>query len=636
MTPVIQPSRYAAERHLFDLEQALEAIRDNRVPNWTSIAWPAGLDRTILGELPLEVRTRNCLEGAQLMEGEDALAVKEFLRLPNFGRKSLSDLLLKVEGFLKECVLTERSGLSQAGELSTAQATPGAWERAGELLRPLLAAVGELQEVRTLADALNPDVLLLATRMGISTAIEEITIDDIANGSPGLAATIGRRLAETLASASESELTIIQHRLLRVPPKTLDEIGLQVGVTRERIRQLQVKIEGKIQHALGNRIQIIASTLKESFGHMAEESAVEDRLADLMPTDHPIANKLLGHALIAEMGFTLDDGVYLDQEGMETLGKIRASAQRLGDDVGLVAEGHLVAELPSEDWRQFWPWLRERCGLHDLHGSLGIRDSVKARAKAAILSIGRPATREEIAGICGLDETRIGSNLSNISSGIRADKERWGLREWIDDEYEGIVAEIIQRIDEEGGTTTTKRLLQELPSKFNVSPTSVRAYMQTPKFVIRDGWISIANSSSLQLRYLDDAIDGRDGDGDPYWTFVVEARFFDGYSVTGVPPEFAKALGCAPDGGKRLRIANLPDCPGLSLRWPLASMAGASLGYLGEPLHRLGLQPGQGARVTIREPGVVDIGEEDGSPAGSPASEADAILERMMKRRRAL
>ena len=102
MTPVIQPSRYAAERHLFDLEQALEAIRDNRVPNWTSIAWPAGLDRTILGELPLEVRTRNCLEGAQLMEGEDALAVKEFLRLPNFGRKSLSDLLLKVEGFLKE------------------------------------------------------------------------------------------------------------------------------------------------------------------------------------------------------------------------------------------------------------------------------------------------------------------------------------------------------------------------------------------------------------------------------------------------------------------------------------------------------------------------------------------------------
>ena len=89
---------------------------------------------------------------------------------------------------------------------------------------------------------------------------------------------------------------------------------------------------------------------------------------------------------------------------------------------------------------------------------------------------------------------------------------------------------------------------------------SVRAYMQTPKFVIRDGWVSLANTSSIQLRDLDDVIDGRDHGGAPYWTFAVEDRFFDGYSVTGVPPEFAKALGCAPDAGERVRIDNLPGC----------------------------------------------------------------------------
>ena len=145
-------------------------------------------------------------------------------------------------------------------------------------------------------------------------------------------------------------------------------------------------------------------------------------------------------------------------------------ARRLADDVGLVDEQQLIASLPNEGWRRFWPWVRERCGLHDLFGSLGIRDSGKARAKAALISIGRPATREEIARICGFGENKAGSHLSVIPSVVKADKDRWGLEDWVDDEYEGIVGEIIQRIEEDGGATTTERLLTELPGTFGVSP----------------------------------------------------------------------------------------------------------------------------------------------------------------------
>ena len=46
---------------------------------------------------------------------------------------------------------------------------------------------------------------------------------------------------------------------------------------------------------------------------------------------------------------------------------------------------------------------------------------------------------------------------------MRADKNRWGLAEWIDDEYEGIAAEIVQRIEEDGGATRLERLIDELP-----------------------------------------------------------------------------------------------------------------------------------------------------------------------------
>ena len=583
------------------------------------------------------------------MEGDSPLTVRRFLVLPNFGRTSLKDLLYTVESYLNECVRIGNTDAQEGGEpnertpaapnesatpTTSAQAPRGTWESAGRLLGPLLATATELHGTKTFADALNPELMRLAGRMGIAGTIGALTIDQLAKGTSGLASVTLARLALTIDSASETECTIIDHRLLRTPPTTLEEVGSQVGVTRERIRQVQARIERKIHAALGRGLRIIAATLKEPLGHVVSQNQLEGRIEELLPIDRDLATRLFRRALLNEMGFTLNDGVYLDERATEQLKRIRASVRGLADDVGLVDEQRLVASLPSEEWRQWWPWVRERCGLHDLFGALGIRDSGKARAKAALISIGRPATREEIARMCGFGENKTGSHLSVIPSVVKADKDRWGLKDWIDDEYDGIVGEIIQRIEEDGGATTTERLLTELPGKFGVNPMSVRAYMQTPKFVIRDGWISLANTSSIQLRDLDDVIDGRGHDGAPYWTFTVEDRFFDGYSATGVPPEFAKALGCAPEAKERVRIDNLPDCAELSIRWPLSSTTGASLGYLAEPLKHLGLEPGQRARVTIKGPCRVELSADDGNPEEPRTSEADAILERMMQRRR--
>ena len=647
-----QPSRYAAERYLSDLRDALEAIRQNRDPDPNSLAWPAGLDRSILDGLCIKVRTRNCLLQERLMEGDNPLTVQQLLRLQNFGSKSLSDLLITLEKFLRECIRTGTIASHQSNQWTgespndsvepgvptagTSETLPTPWEGAGKLLSPLLAAVAELHGAETLADVLNPEFMRLASRMGVAAKIGAIRIDDVVNGTPGLASVVSSRLMLTIEAASENERTIIEHRLLRMPPKTLEEVGSLLGVTRERIRQIQARAEGKIRVAPGRELQVIAWTLKEQFGHIALESEVERRIEELLPDDPPLVKRIFRRALITAMNYTLQDGVYLDGRAGRVVEEIRASVRRLADDVGLVDEEQLIVELPSEQWRQFWPWLRKRYGLHDLHGSLGIRDSAKARAKAALLSIGRPATRSEIAAVCGMEEARIGGHFSNIASVARADKDRWGLKEWIDDEYDGIVGEIIQRIEEDGGVTTTDRLLKELPGQFDVSASSVRTYMQTSKFAIRDGWISMANVSSLQLRHLDDVIDGRDGTDAPYWIFTVEARFFDGYSVTGVPPEFAKALGCKPDEGESVRIANLPDCRDLSIRWPLASTTGASLGYLADPLRRLGVQSGQCVRVTIRGLGLVDLAAENGRMEQSATSHADAVLSRMKNRRRTL
>ena len=648
------PSRDAAQRYRRDLRDALEVIRENSVLDMDALAWPAGLDRTILDGLPLRVRTRNCLLQARLLEGDNPLTVYELLRIANFGRKSLGDLLFTVDKFLIKCI--ESSSTDSEHEdvadddtaappqettaPATAEAAGTPWESAAMVLSPLLAAAAELHGTKTLAEALNPECLRLATRMGIATEIEGIRIDQVIEGRPGPAAAILMRLKSQLEQLTPRQSVVIEHRVLTTPPKTLVEVATRIGVTRERIRQIQANVERRIRKAFGNELRIVAGAVKEQLGHVAKESAVNRLIDELLPNDPDCTAErvkvLFRQALINKMGLTLDQGVYLDKRGLEELEEIRESTHRLADDVGLVDEQQIVASLPNEKWQQFWPWVRERIGLCNLYGALGLRNSAKARAKAALLSIGRPATRQEIGSVCGIEDGRVGAYLSNVPSVVRTDKERWGLREWIDDEYNGIVGEIIQRIKENGGTTTTEFLLKELPSKFDVSPRSVRVYMQTPKFVIRDGWISIASTSSVQLRDLDDVIDGRDDTGAPYWIFPVEARYFDGYSVVGVPPEFAKALGCTPDAGERVQIENLPDCRDLSINWRLASNTGASLGYLAEPLKILGLEPGQRARVTIKAPRLVELSAEDGNAEEAETSEADAILERMMQRRMVL
>ena len=336
------------------------------------------------------------------------------------------------------------------------------------------------------------------------------------------------------------------------------------------------------------------------------------------------------------MGLTLNGGLYTTERAEQVIGDVQIQAQELADDVGLVQERDLVTSLPDDKWQRFWPWLRRRSGLHSFYGSLALRDSAKARAKAALLSLGRPATRDEIGAVCGQERNRVGANLSNIPSVVKADRDRWGLRDWIDDEYDGIVGEIVQRIEEDGGVTTTERLLREIPTKFNVSQQSVRAYMSTPRFEIWNGSISLADPDSIHLRDLEDVVDGCDQDGAPYWTFVVDDRYFQGYSVVGLPPEFAKALGCEPDSGVDVEIQNLPDCRALSLNWRLASLTGASLGSVAEPLELLGLQSGDKARVTIATSRAVKLGFHDESSQTSASLEAEATLERILRRRRGI
>lgn len=505
---------------------------------------------------------------------------------------------------------------------------------------------------RTLGEALACDLGELIAYLRLESRLDETPVSDFTRRHT-VAEEALTALVDLWESMTALEHVILTDRILASEPLSLQEIGSKEGLSRERIRQIQRALEARLSQRRRDRADdphwmgLLVATIRHRVGPVVSESELEEQIStafsgvEVSERNAPVVS-MAEQLLRKELGYVCNDGTCLDDAASRVVDGLKKSARRIADGSGLIDERDLRDCLPESTWHQHWSALLARCGLLRLSGRLALRDTAKARTRAALISIGRPATKEEVAQRCGLSPARIGAQLSALDGVVRADKDRWGLSEWIEDEYEGIAAEIVQRIEEDGGATRLKRLLEELPRMFGVSESSVRTYVATPKFLLTDGYVSLADSSSIKLRPLNDAVDGFVADGRPYWRFRVEDRYFDGYSVSGLPPEIAKVLGCEPDGRTRVPISEPDGCKPVSANWPLASNTGANLGYLSEPLRRLGARSGQYARLVIDGPDSVSIQlealdadrEHSARPDAPPASDrARDLLERMKNRR---
>src|SRR5690606_30935274 len=67
------------------------------------------------------------------------------------------------------------------------------------------------------------------------------------------AATRSRWLAEALGELSDRERTIIAQRRLQENGATLEELGAELGVSKERIRQLETRALGKLKASMLKR-----------------------------------------------------------------------------------------------------------------------------------------------------------------------------------------------------------------------------------------------------------------------------------------------------------------------------------------------------------------------------------------------
>jgi len=479
-----------------------------------------------------------------------------------------------------------------------------------QALGRVLGAAQEFRGAQTLGEALRGDLSSLAVAVGVVGELDRAPISDIVAG-PSLAEQLVLAIADLRYSVRQSpkEHRVLEARILAADGTTLERIAEEFGLSRERIRQIEKELRRTIALNLGPLTDTIAALLAEQLAPAVSAEALDERLNAVFSTaaspDAPEEDLAAARRLVrGALAYSCAGGVCLSAEAVEVVARLRATARESADDAGLVDEARLQAALPGETWQPHWHDLIARSDLHRLSGHLALRDTAKARAKAALLEFGRPATKAELAELSGLDPKKIGGQLSVLAGVVRADKERWGLAEWIDDEYEGIPAEIIQRINEDGGSTRLDRLLDEIPRRFGVSETSVRAYVETPAFRVEHGWVSVADDAVITVGRFEDVSSGCDRNGDPYWMFPVHERYLQGFSITGVPPELVARLGCRLGGTTTATVRAPAGARDISVIWRKTSLHGPEIGRIADAL--TAIAPRQGDSVGI----VVHSGNE--------------------------
>ena len=458
-----------------------------------------GLDE--LDRLPLAIRTRNCLRRSLLQGSLGKGTVGELMRLPNFGIASLLDLMCVTEAAEAHYGSFDRSPNSAAtfGKEADETAAGGGYHSTtiadgaltSDAVELIATAAREFRGAATVGDLLRLDLSDLIAATKGDAEVDALPLDA---GTPTVSERAIKLLDTCLAQMSQTQQLVILKRVLPNVPVTLEVLGRSMGLSRERVRQLDKQVRAALEEAAGGTLGLLELIASQRLGAVTTVQDIDDVVGELLPQpddevrlDSPMVARRM---LRFELDYECREGLCLSRAAADAANDLNDVARQLVDDEGLLDLDTVRAAL-AEQWHDRLDDLIRWIGWPRVSGRIALRATVRARTKAALLKIGAPATKAELATESGLTERQVAGALANIESVARADKLRWGLSEWIDDVYEGISAEIIQRIEEDGGSTRLNRVLDELPRKFGVSENSVRAYTSTPKFVLENGWIRL-------------------------------------------------------------------------------------------------------------------------------------------------
>ncbi len=420
---------------------------------------------------------------------------------------------------------------------------------------------------------------------------------------PPTALEFGSAFGAALDGVGERERIIARTRTYARPPERLAALGDRFGVSRERARQLEVRLRKRVEEGAGDALRAAARWLRASVGEACRTDAFRETL-DALLRDVPTSRRLQAEvAIMAESGYEYLDGAVGDESFRVRVARVKLRAPDFTREAGVVREADLRWALGEAS--PHWEAMARNAGLIRIGDRLVLRDTRHARVFLALQAIGRPVRRREIAAAAGLtDNSSLSSMLSSDANFVRFTKDKWGLAKWTDEPYEGVVKAIVRRIEDGGGKARVGDLAREIPAKFEVLPATVRNYMGTRKFEVRDGWVRLARSPVAPKEALEKARDvAWTPEGLPVLRFRVGAHHLKGNSQK-VSIAVAQHLGVGIDQSRRVPFASPPGVAAASVIWRSYDPNGPEMGRMREALSACGIEAGEDACVVLAPDGL--------------------------------
>jgi len=472
-----------------------------------------------------------------------------------------------------------------------------------DAMERLLGCAVLFHGAETLADLAEIDFATLLAQSGLGASADGLELIDTAEALRS-EIQIGSDFASVLERMDERARKIAVDRTYARVPRKLAVLGDEFGVSRERARQLEVRLRRVVEEATSGAVRRAAVWLERAVGAAAAPDRFQ-RILDLLVDDAPPKWRSAAEvAVMKQGGYEHLDGVVANGVFRAMVDEARRLAPRYANEAGVIDEEGLRQEIGADGISE-WEALVRNARLFRVGGSLVIRDTRRARVFMALRAIGEASRRDVIAELAGLaDNSSLSSLLSSDPLFVRFTKDKWGLRDWTDEPYEGVVEAIVQRIEKAGGAASVASLVEEIPARFEVLPATVRNYLGTRKFEIDGDFARVAAAPAVPLKDLAEARDvAWSKDGTPALRFTVGLHHLKGNSQK-VSIAVAQHLGVGLDGSIKIPFERPEGVDDASVIWRSYDPNGPEIGRLREALLECGAQPGDEVFVLLGREGL--------------------------------
>lgn len=397
-----------------------------------------------------------------------------------------------------------------------------------------------------------------------------------------------RTVEDWLGQRDPRDAEILDRRILGDPRLTLDELGQELGVTRERARQLEQAL-----------LSSLRDTLKKSDAWRVLRWVVDEVASS--GSFFPRAN--LGNELVDRLAICLADLTAVDDALIHKDFRLPrlADIPRMANKQALIDEAALVEILRESGVQDQWmPFAIEHIpGIRRCEGELVIWPSSMVDRAIAVLTVnGSPMDPAELADAIG-GEVSIRSLRQRLFGDPRVQrvsKDYVGLADWGGNAYTSVSELMISHI-ETHGPVALQDLCESLHQSFGTSSASVKMISAAPAFLVRNGRIELRTAEHPFVpRAEPHRVAGlyRLSDDRLLLSLIVDRELLRG-SGRAIAQEVAQHVGVFP--GEQVTLhSDLHDVP---ISWSVRSHTGPQIGSIKPLLEESGAQLGQRVHLVI-------------------------------------